>query len=416
MYLFERVPSGSYTVRVEKGGFVPRVPPPVGQAPVVELNPDQRTTLDVQMERAGAIEGRLTNAFGEPIANASMLAVRRENGKELAGSTPVMTDDLGRFRLHTLRPGEYGVVGGSEVRTVELRAGELVYVELSARPLPAEVVAQGQAPARAAAVPPGGARVDGQVLRSDTNSPWPFANVAYTEPSGRGGTSKADAEGRFTFDGLKPETYTFAVALGGFSSLDFAKPRAVSVTLAEGATKSVVMKAPPPGTIEGQLVDEFGDPVPGAQVKLLQQQFVRAGVGSCRDEGRNTGLTTTAAVPLFRFAAWRVLIEAVTALFDARSPGSRSRRRIRADVFSGTERQAAAKAITLGDGDQVAGLTIRCAPPLARFFGSVVDASFNPVAAAARFSFGATEKTSTWARRSVLPRVAARLTSATPGG
>jgi hypothetical protein len=62
------------------------------------------------MQRGAAIDGRLTNADGEPAMGLNVSAVRLgygPYGKKAIALRQTTTDDLGRFRLHTLLPGEY---------------------------------------------------------------------------------------------------------------------------------------------------------------------------------------------------------------------------------------------------------------------------------------------------------------------
>ena len=64
------------------------------------------------MPRGSVIAGRITDEFGEPVAQAQVSAQRYQYGPDgqrrltLSG-IPITTDDLGQFRLHSLMPGEY---------------------------------------------------------------------------------------------------------------------------------------------------------------------------------------------------------------------------------------------------------------------------------------------------------------------
>jgi hypothetical protein len=104
-FRFAQLSGGTYKVIVDKPGFVP-----MGREPVIELKDRQATKVTAVMQRGAAIEGRLVNASGEPAMGLTVSAVRLgfgPYGKKVVAHRQTTTDDLGRFRLHTLLPGEY---------------------------------------------------------------------------------------------------------------------------------------------------------------------------------------------------------------------------------------------------------------------------------------------------------------------
>ena len=77
--------------------------------PSVQLKPNEvRDDIVVRLERALAIEGRVVDEFGEPMADARM-TVERLEGVGPSGSPQVPTDDRGLFRAYGLGPGTYRV-------------------------------------------------------------------------------------------------------------------------------------------------------------------------------------------------------------------------------------------------------------------------------------------------------------------
>jgi hypothetical protein len=100
-----RLPAGSYHVVVNKFGFVP-----AGRPTVVDLKDNDHATTMVLMERGAAIEGRITTAEGEPAIGLTVSAGRLgygPSGRFVVATQQTTTDDLGRYRVHTLPPGEY---------------------------------------------------------------------------------------------------------------------------------------------------------------------------------------------------------------------------------------------------------------------------------------------------------------------
>ena len=124
------LPAGRYTMTASKGGFVSlqygqRRPSESGTP--IELGDGQTLEkIAIALPRGSVLGGRITDEFGEPVANASVTAWRYG----FAGGARRMTaagqnsrdttDDQGQFRLFGLPPGDYYVsatlrTGGPEV-------------------------------------------------------------------------------------------------------------------------------------------------------------------------------------------------------------------------------------------------------------------------------------------------------------
>jgi len=94
---------------------------------VVDLTDGEtRERVDVTLARWGAITGHVFDELGDPLQGASvqLLHVQYQAGRRrlvAAGSASLPTDDLGRFRISGVRPGQYIVsaaIGG--VSTADL--------------------------------------------------------------------------------------------------------------------------------------------------------------------------------------------------------------------------------------------------------------------------------------------------------
>src|SRR5688572_12007695 len=116
---FTALPAGSYRVRAMPGSYRGqylssayggRRPGDAGRT--IELSAGQQfDQADIAILRGGAITGRVTDDFGDPVTRAMVFAAR-----VMPGATTVMrmggmfqTDDHGRFRVYGLEPGEYVV-------------------------------------------------------------------------------------------------------------------------------------------------------------------------------------------------------------------------------------------------------------------------------------------------------------------
>ena len=124
------LPAGRYTLFANKGGYVSmqygqRRPYESG-TPVVLNDGQSLAQLEMRLPRGGVISGRISDEFGEPLAQAQVMAQRYQylpGGQRrltMAG-IPVQTDDLGQFRIFGLAPGEY--VFSAAVRALILGPG-----------------------------------------------------------------------------------------------------------------------------------------------------------------------------------------------------------------------------------------------------------------------------------------------------
>ncbi len=123
--------AGRYTMTASKGGFVSLQ---YGQRRAsesgtpIELGDGQ--TIDklvIALPRGSVLGGRITDEFGEPVANATVIAMRygyAAGGRRMmptnAANSRDTTDDQGHYRLFGLPPGEYYVTamlrtGGPEI-------------------------------------------------------------------------------------------------------------------------------------------------------------------------------------------------------------------------------------------------------------------------------------------------------------
>ena len=112
-YQFANLPAGSYRVGAEKAGFVPLVRDarrtfdwPAAMA----IEAGQKVQHDLWMTRGAALEGRVLIDTGAPGIDIVVSALRfayDETGRRAIPVAQARTDDRGRYRVHTLAPGEY---------------------------------------------------------------------------------------------------------------------------------------------------------------------------------------------------------------------------------------------------------------------------------------------------------------------
>ena len=121
-YQFGGLPAGSYRVTASKPGFVTLEAGATryGQRPAaIELKGGQSAVAAVALPRGAAIEGRIVDAGGAPVQNIIVSASRftySALGRRTAPLKQARTDDLGRYRIHSLPPGGYIVEAAPDAR------------------------------------------------------------------------------------------------------------------------------------------------------------------------------------------------------------------------------------------------------------------------------------------------------------
>ena len=114
-YRFDRLPAGTYHVRAEKPGFVTwsfgaRHAYDPGQP--IQLAGGATQAADISLVRGAALDGRIVNQEGDAVANLVVSACRityGPYGRQVAVVKDARTDDLGRYRIHSLPAGDYVV-------------------------------------------------------------------------------------------------------------------------------------------------------------------------------------------------------------------------------------------------------------------------------------------------------------------
>jgi hypothetical protein len=227
------LPAGHYTVTAGKLGFVPAA---YGQAKPLEAGlaidlPEGKTltALDFGMSRAGVITGRITDEFGEPLADTTVSAMRYQGangGRRLVSAGTRRTNDIGEFRVFGLLPGQYYLaatlpnVGPPQINGAPTDVYAATYYPgtASASTAQALTIATGQtiAGVNMMLLPVRSVSVSGSVVDSNRN-PLKNAAVMARFRVGAGGyaTSGVKPDGTFTLAGLSPGDYIVQVRIGG---------------------------------------------------------------------------------------------------------------------------------------------------------------------------------------------------------
>lgn len=251
---FRDLPAGRFNVSVSKAGFVTMQygqTRPFEQGKSIDLADAQMMDrADISLPRGSVLAGRVVDEFGEAVADAEVQAMRMQfqNGRRRltpSGRTGV-TNDLGQFRIYGLPPGEYYVsasLRNASALVVELLGGAqggpqgsnqntgYASTYYPGTPNPAEAqrvtVALGQelASVDIQLQPVRLAKITGTAVGSDGK---PMANaMVMLMPAMRdamllmpGGSSRTNADGQFTLNGVTPGDYSLQVqSTGGLFSV-----------------------------------------------------------------------------------------------------------------------------------------------------------------------------------------------------
>ena len=300
-YRFDRLPPGAYKISVQKPGFV-------------RLEADAAPGATLTMTRGGAIEGVVSDAAGDPVWNVVVTALQPQpDGTKPKTIVETRTDDLGRYRLHSLAAGEYAVQVAADrnyIGTLFLMAGEkrpemntafhpaaptieeakLVRVSAGRDATATDITFTPAAPANDPAAPPapprpdltGTGRIAGTVTDATSGKPVKSAELLLLPAAGQGqrltNWTRTDAQGRFEYKGLTAQRYTLRFQAQRFVTLEYGQKRpgesGTQIQLRDGEDYRADMKLPRAAAIEGTLLDEFGEPAPSVLVQVAQKQYV----------------------------------------------------------------------------------------------------------------------------------------------
>ena len=238
---FTQIPPGAYIVSFDAsmtrgthldqsfGESAPRDPlKPGRRAPPIELrNGETRENVDVALWRAFAVEGRVVDDAGEPVANTDVNISQWDGPSSMSIGRPRVTDDRGMFRFFGLRPGQYRICadadqhfGPSEeardklIRTCYPSAvndGDAQPVVLSSGEVgPIEIRLQRNRTYR----------ITGIAIDS-SGTPIPNANVTLVTVTPTGGSSSSSSiqvkpDGQFIASGVTPGNYAIQVSIGNW--------------------------------------------------------------------------------------------------------------------------------------------------------------------------------------------------------
>jgi hypothetical protein len=230
--------------------------------------------------------------------------------------------------------------------------------------------------------PRGSAVLRGFVVAADTGAPIRRAQVRVGAPEAQETRiTTTDEQGRFELKELVGGRYTVTASKGGFVTLQYGQrrpgERGTPVDLPAGQTIDKVTIGLPRGSvIAGRIVDEFGEPLTGAQVSVLRYAYVN-GTRQLRPAGQSDRTDDQGAFRVFGLSPGEYYVTAT--LRDDRGPRMLARdddapsSGYAPTYFPGTTSAADAQRVVVNLGEEVNGVAFGLTlVPLARVSGRVI--------------------------------------------
>jgi hypothetical protein len=270
-YEFSQLPAGRYLVFASKTGFVAREFGQTSTAesgqPIVLAARETRERVDIVLPRHSAITGRILDENGDPIEgiNVSVRALQSSGGRtrltSVAGVAPRRTNELGRFRVYGLQPGDYVICADvGPTGSDDLPGYPATCFPGTINPLEAQRLHVGAGEdvlnLEFALAPSRTARITG---RTFTASGEPTQASVQMRPSWRSTGALADAigarvesDGSFEFANVPPGEYVIQAFKGVEMGWQLVTVQASDVT-------DVAVTTLPGSTIAGRVVFENGE-------------------------------------------------------------------------------------------------------------------------------------------------------------
>lgn len=289
-YEIRDLPAGRYTLAVTRGGYLRTE---YGQrhhgesgTPLELADGATLESVDVTMEPAGIVSGRVSDELGEPVANAQvwLQQLRFYQGqRKLVFLASARTDDTGLYRISSIAPGDYLVVAYSRETWASDDYKQTFgyapsYFPSTANPGDAQrlkVVAGQEAGAIDITLVAGrAAAISGTVTAAD-GSPLSGATVGLAQelmgPNGGTmsmiGNSRAGAEGTFTVRNIPPGEYQLrATGTPGDRASESASQ---TIVMSGRDIEGLVLGGNRGGLVTGRLITHSGTPLPPGALRVI---------------------------------------------------------------------------------------------------------------------------------------------------
>ena len=264
----------------------------------------------------------------------------------------------------------------------------------------------------------GTALIRGRVINATTGTPVRRASIQASLSGDQGGRGEpprnetTDDNGAFAFRSLPAGRWSLRASKTGYIEQQFGQRSAFAsvdpVTLAEGQQFVADFRLSRGGAFSGRIIDEFGDPIAGANVSALRYQVTAQGVRTTRTgtsvASDDTGTYRVYGLPPGQYylsvndpsaarivvlttpddssGAFRIEASSITSPDGAFVANAETRTSYAPTYYPGTATLADAQRLTLGLGEEQSGINMAIVPVrAARITGKVMSSNGSPTGA-----------------------------------
>jgi hypothetical protein len=290
-YEFTEVPPGAYTVSFaasfsrgthldqDFGESAPRNPlKPGRRAQPIELRDGEtRDSVDIALWRAFAVEGRIVDDAGEPVANIDVNVSQWDSPSTMSMGRPRQTDDRGMFRVFGLKAGPYRICADAGMH---FGSNESVRDKLIRTCYPSATTDGDAQPVVVSSADAGPIEIRLQRNRTykitglaidSSGAPIPNPNVHLVTVTNTGSSSSSvqvKPGGQFIASGVTPGDYAIQVSTGSwrFRNPDDKGDREIGyapVRIDTADVDGLVVATSKPAKVAGRIVFDGGAPEEG---------------------------------------------------------------------------------------------------------------------------------------------------------
>ena len=285
---FRDVAPGRYTVRVDRSGYLSlsygqRRPGDLGRPLEIAEN-EIADKVDFALPRMSVISGRVFDDMGEPMSGVNVWALQTRfvQGRRqlVATGANAATDMTGRYRLLSLTPGDYVVLGTTRETWPDDRDPNQVFgyaptyfpgtstaaqaqrvkvgVAREASGIDFGLVAGRTATVRGSATTAAGTPLGGETVTMvhEIGGPTMWMGSALSVAS-----TKVAEDGSWTLPNIPPGNYRLSIRAAARGN-DPAQEGQISVSVAGVDVEELSLVAGAGGTVRGEVVTDDGSPLP----------------------------------------------------------------------------------------------------------------------------------------------------------